>query len=407
MNFEIGKESEEELKRETKKFCEKLKKELRKQKVKAEVFLGGSLGKGTLEKSDYYDVDIFVRFKDGREISEKLEKVLRRTGEKFEKIHGSRDYFKIQRGNIDFEFIPVKKIRSPKEAENVTDLSYFHVNFVRKSLNRKLRNEVMIAKKFMKAQRVYGAESYVNGFSGYAVECLIINYKSFQKMLKELVKIEDRKLIIDIKKFYKKKEDVIIEMNEARAKSPIVLVDPTWRERNVLASLNSETFERFKDAAKKFLKKPSQEFFVPKVIDYASFSRRNKGENARIILKTDRQQGDIAGTKMKKFSRWLLYEIRKKFEVIDSEFVYEGGESAEFFVSGKSLNELVKSGPKKEDKKNAEAFRKMNKNIFEKEGKLFAKEKVNYTLANFLERIKKESKVAKEMGITDFQILEK
>ena len=48
-NLELG-EEEKELRKETKEIMEKLKSALKKQKIKGDVFLGGSLGKETLEK---------------------------------------------------------------------------------------------------------------------------------------------------------------------------------------------------------------------------------------------------------------------------------------------------------------------------------------------------------------------
>ena len=43
-------------------FCLKLEKEIKRKKIKADVFLGGSLAKKTILKKDKYDIDIFVRF---------------------------------------------------------------------------------------------------------------------------------------------------------------------------------------------------------------------------------------------------------------------------------------------------------------------------------------------------------
>ncbi len=64
----------------------------------------------------------------------------------------------------------------------------------------------MLAKTFAHACDCYGAESYINGFSGYALELLICHYKTFSKFLKEIIKIDNNQIIIDDAKFYKTKK---------------------------------------------------------------------------------------------------------------------------------------------------------------------------------------------------------
>ena len=96
-------------------FLKELKERLKKSKIKADVFIGGSLAKNTLVKKDMYDIDVFVRFDKGygKKISGMLEKILRDV----KKVHGSRDYYHKIVGNIIIEIIPVIKsifiIRSP------------------------------------------------------------------------------------------------------------------------------------------------------------------------------------------------------------------------------------------------------------------------------------------------------
>ena len=154
-------------------FKERLEKELKKQRIKAGMFVGGSFAKGTIVKQDEYDIDIFVRFEKKGDIGDILGRIINKICKeaelKCEKVHGSRDYYKIfiTKG-IVFEIIPVLSIKKPADAENVTDLSYFHVNYVRRKAVR-LGNEIRLAKQFCHAQGVYGAESYIQGFSGYAL----------------------------------------------------------------------------------------------------------------------------------------------------------------------------------------------------------------------------------------------
>lgn len=387
-----------------------LKKEIKKRKINAEVFIGGSFAKKTLIKSSEYDVDIFVRFLEGGEISKNLERIIpKNLFGSLEKVHGSRDYFRIKDGKFVFEIIPVKKISRPKEMENVTDLSYFHVNYVKKRINEKLAREIALAKAFCKANEVYGAESYVGGFSGYALECLIIHYKDFERMLRELVKVKD-KIILDPEKKYKKKESIMVELNQSRLQSPIVLVDPTWKERNVIAALSKESFAKFQEAARNFLKKPTLDFFKIKKVDCSALEREaenNEADFAHIRLKTDRQEGDIAGTKMKKFSDFIINETGKYFDVRKRVFEYNGKKGADLFVIAKRKKEVIKRGPPIEFgmERAVEAFKRANKNTFEKEGRLYARVYIKDRLSKFLKNFKdKEKEKIKSMGITKIEI---
>ena len=86
------------------------------------------------------------------------------------------------------------------------------------------------------------------------------------KFLRGIVKCENKR-VIDPLKYFKSEREVLIELNESKLNSPIILVDPTYKYRNISAGLGVESFEKFVDSAKKFLKSPSTIFFKRKEID--------------------------------------------------------------------------------------------------------------------------------------------
>jgi len=402
-DFTVDRKEMLKLKKEARNLVELLKKGVKRNKIKAEIFVGGSFAKGTLAESEEYDVDIFVRFdKKYEELSKNLGKILKSVeGFKIEKLHGSRDYYRVYKERkLTFEIIPVIKVKKVREAENVTDLSYFHVKYLKKNLNEKLRKEILLAKKFFKGIGVYGAESYIGGFSGYGAECLIINYRTFSKMLRELVKVKER-VVLDPAKQYKRKGDIMIELNESKVHSPIVLVDPTWKERNVLAALTRETFEKFQTEARKYLKNPSRKFFDVEKFDVERF-RKKKGEYVKVVLESDRQEGDIAGTKMKKFSKFLVKNLGRYFEVSGYEFVYEGEKNADVYLIGKAKKEVVGCGPPVKMKKEVKKFKKKNKKVFVKNGRLWSRERVQFSMGEFIRKFDRE--VMREMGVTKLKI---
>ncbi len=449
---EPSKQDLEIIKKYLKQFRDKIEKQIKKHKLDAVLFEGGSFAKKTIIKKDKYDIDIFIMFSEKfkansgkifinsssgksrikeQDISKLTEKLLK--GIKgVSVIHGSRDYFQIRgeqrTGNFltssssgksqtkeskDFfiELIPVIKTIDPKKAENITDLSYSHVKYINKKIkSQKILNEIKIAKAFCYATKTYGAESYINGFSGYSLELLIYHYKSFLNFIKAMTSWNKKdKIIIDIEKHYKNKKDVLLDMNSSKLSSPIILVDPTYKQRNALAALSEETFEKFKQAARKFLKNPSINDFEIKKIDLEKIRKQaleKKYEFILLKLKTNKPEGAVAGSKLLKFYAHLENEIKRFFEIKNNGFDYAQGNCAECFFSAKKKKEIIKHGPFLKDKTNVKQFKREHKNTFEKAGKIYAKEKINFSLKEFIENWKKKyQRKINEMSISEMNIL--
>jgi tRNA nucleotidyltransferase (CCA-adding enzyme) len=395
-----------------KSFIPQFEKKLKTNRISAEIFVGGSFAKKTLIKKGRYDIDVFVRFDEkhkGQDISKITEKALR--GFKAVKIHGSRDYFRLDINPVFFvEIIPVRKVSNPKIAENITDLSYFHVNYIKRKMKKeKLLEDIRLAKAFCHANKCYGAESYVNGFSGYAIELLVLYYRGFMNFIRAVAKIKGKE-IIDIEKLYKNKYEIAMNMNSAKMNSPVVLIDPTYRERNALAALSGETFSKFQEACRKFLKKPSKEAFEIKETDIGRIKKNAKKSRAEFILlsaETDRQEGDVAGSKLMKFYRHLSEEIRKFYNVSNTEFSYGEAKEAEFFFTAKKKREIIQQGPDLRDKQNTSVFRKHHRNTFVRGNRLYARDKFDKSIKEFIEGWKRDnSKRMKEMNITKLDVIE-
>ncbi len=403
-------ESLDLIKNSLREFLEKFEKRLKKLGANAEVFLGGSYAKDTMIRKKNYDIDIFVRFKGGKDISKITERALKEFGAKV--IHGSRDYFQVTiTKDIFFEIIPVKKVGKPKDAENITDLSYSHVKYIKKRVKTgKLLDEIRLAKVFCYANNFYGAESYINGFSGYAIELLVYYYKSFLKFIRAMSKIEN-KTVIDIEKLHKNKSYVLMDLNSSKLISPIILIDPTYKQRNAAAALSEDTFKDFQKVCKKFLRNPSINFFELKKIDFEKLKINAKRKGFGYVLleaKTNRQAGDIAGSKLLKFYKHLNEEIKRFFEIKNREFDYNETKTAKYFFAIKSRGEILIIGPSTKDKKNVSKFKKKHKKIFVKKGRIYSKEKINFEIKEFIKKWElKNNRRMKEMGIVSLEILKK
>ncbi|NCN86667.1 hypothetical protein GW932_02450 [archaeon] len=408
-----SKETETYMSDEIKVFLEKINKRINKTKIKVEPFVGGSFAKKTLVKKGSYDVDLFLRFdkkykeKDLTKLTKKLLKGIK----KVSIVHGSRDYFQVNINPWFFiEVVPVIKVNNPKDSKNITDLSYSHVKYINKKIkSQKILDEIKLAKAFCSANETYGAESYVNGFSGYGIELLVYSYKSFEKFLKELSKKRKEKLIIDIEKDYKNSKEILFELNGSKLISPIILIDPTFKERNVLAALNEETFEKFKESAKAFLKRPSIGFFKKRQISLDELKENSKKEGNEFVLvlsKTKKQKGDIAGTKLLKFHKHLKKEIEKSFNVIDFGFKYGDKQEGKSYFIVKKKDYLLFSGPKEVDKNSVEKFKKEHNKTYLEKGRVFAKEKIEETIKSFMKKwtIKNKKKI-KQMYVSKLKII--
>ena len=363
-------------------------------------YIGGSFAKGTSVKKDsLQDIDIFVVFKSEKEIK-RLGSVLKKINFDgfLKKVHGSRDYYQIIRPEVVLEIVPVVKNTDPSKANNVTDVSLSHVKYVRKKTKEspKLINEIKLAKSFVRANRCYGAESYINGFSGYSLELLIIYFGGFGNFLKKIGKVD----VIDMENYFKSKKQIMMELNSSKLRGPLVLVDPTYKFRNVCAGLGQESYDKFVEIAKDFLKSPDISYFSRKNIDILELRRianKNKARYVEMELECKKQEGDVAGSKMRKFTDFIVSEMKRHGqEVVYNDFEYFGfgGISKAYFVV-KEKNVAERRGPPVNLKQQSNSFKKVNGNtVFIKKGFLWVK--INTGVKLVLDNIEK---FEKEMSV--------
>lgn len=296
-------------------------------KIKCNYFVGGSFGKNTYIKENY-DVDIFARFDLSYEdtlISNLLEKILIHAKLKFKKQKGSRDYFNLIFGpkgkEIFFEIIPNKDIKNIKQAVNSTDVSPYHVEFVKKCANKNsdITDEIRLAKQYFKSKEIYGAESYINGFSGHAIDILICYYGSLEKLLIDAKKWSDQ-TYIDINKFYLGKDDALKNICDDKL-SNLILVDPILKERNAARALLEEKYFKFLLIAQEFEKFSIKDFEIIQRNhqDIIKSSKKfAKESNLKIIIykfdiEITTESEDIVGSKLLK----LYGRVRNYFEFFD------------------------------------------------------------------------------------------
>lgn len=341
--------------------------------VDAEVTVGGSYAKDSF-LADLKDIDIYVRFDKDRfkdeDISGILHQALKKTYKDIAVLHGSRDYFQVKNGII-FEIVPIIAIDNAEEAYNITDISPLHVRWVK--ANCKDPDQIRLMKAFAKAQGFYGAESYIMGFSGYALEILVSIYGGFIETLREASKWKE-KVIIDPEKQHR---DVMFEVNSSKTKSPVVLIDPVEAGRNTTASLSKEKMDLFVRKAKEFLSSPDESFFemVEPTLDSLKLKA---GRNRLVVAKVFNFEGkeDVEGCRILKVHHHILQRLNDNgFTLLKHGWNWNKVDEAIlwYIIDPAPLSRTyVRRGPPVKAKVNAQKFRDKYPGHYEENGRLFA-----------------------------------
>jgi tRNA nucleotidyltransferase (CCA-adding enzyme) len=229
--------------------------------VKAEVRLEGSVAKDTW-LSEEPDIDIFMRVpttiprKSLGDICLKVARKATKGAKQIERF-AEHPYLEAFVKGVRVNIVPSYNAKRG-EWLSATDRTPYHTNYMKKHLDRQMRNEVRLLKKFMKGMEVYGAEIKVGGFSGYLCELLILHYKSFEETLKAFAK-HKQKIIFDIEDYYEGREDEL----QLLFTEPLVVIDPVDKGRNVASAVQPQKLYTFVAAARAFLENPDEHFFYP------------------------------------------------------------------------------------------------------------------------------------------------
>ncbi len=379
-------------------------KKLERSCIGAKPILGGSGAKDTWLSSSH-DIDIFVVFdyakfsEKSNQLSDLLEKYLKKSFPKLKvtRLHGSRDYFQVKFCDFVFEMVPILKIKKAQDAINITDISPLHSLWVNKKDNR-IKNEIRLAKQFFRANRLYGAESYLAGFSGYVLEILIVYYGSFEKLLKASQKWKKQE-IIDVEKYYPK-GNALFHINRSKTVGPLILVDPVDKTRNAAAALSFEKVELFKKKAKSYLKDKSEDFFVEKTLDLTELAKK-KGKKHLVIIeiKVKRGKRDVIGSSLVKAFNYLKREL-DIFGLVKSDWEWQKDVIFYFYVKEKELPKFeLRKGPPVALKEYAKNFRKKHKNCSVKKDHLEAKIKRKFpVLEDFVKNLLKNDYFKGKIG---------
>jgi tRNA nucleotidyltransferase (CCA-adding enzyme) len=347
----------------------------------ATVALGGSIAKGTYLKGDH-DIDVFVRFSpdyDDATLADRLQAILESVFDSVERVHGSRDYFHVLLDDFVFEFIPVLHISSWQEARNVTDMSPLHVDYVAQHTGERpwLAGEIRLTKQFCKAAKVYGAESYIGGFSGHVVDLLNIHYGGFRQLLEAAAQWPAR-VVLDPER---QLDNPLTELNDAKIQAPLVIVDPVQQDRNSAAALTQQAFARFKARAAEYLAASEDEqeaYFTIEPLDAAQFAAEYPGSRIiAVTLTPQRGKKDVVGAKCYKVYQHIWQQlVEHNFAVHASTWEFSPARTLLLFALEYGLlsKEEELAGPPVHRTTDVARFQTAHETTYAREGKVYALE---------------------------------
>ena len=220
-----------------------------------DVVFGGSFAKGTW-LPDHADIDIFVKIKPSVGI-EKFEEMGREIGSEALKSYGPKlrysdhPYVEVFVKKVRVNVVPCYDVEQGKW-QSAADRSPFHTRYISSNFDDEKRRQARLLKKFLKSVGIYGAEISTEGFSGYVSEVLVLKYSSFENLLRAAADWQERQ-IIAVSDY---DSDFVRVSN-----SPVIIIDPVDSRRNLGTAISPESVAKFMLAARKFLEKPSLDFF--------------------------------------------------------------------------------------------------------------------------------------------------
>ncbi|MEM2092261.1 MAG: CCA tRNA nucleotidyltransferase [Candidatus Bathyarchaeia archaeon] len=319
----------------TERLIEALRLELSREGLDADVQVEGSIAKDTWLAGEK-DIDIFVLLSTdySRSVFPKVLKAAKRiSGENCMEAYAEHPYLEAYIEGFTVNFVPCFRVRDAAEAKSSVDRTPFHTLYVKSKLNEQIKDEVRLLKAFMHGIGVYGAEIKVGGFSGYLCELLTLHYGSFLNVL-EAASRWRRGEVIDIERYYADPE----EARRLFKGSPLIVVDPVDRARNVASAVRVGRLHEFILASRLFLEKPDIKFFYPEapkayLADEMLRVMGSRG-SAFIFLKTGpiRAVPDILWGQLFKSQRALSKLIEQfDFKIIRSD-VWSDEKSANVFL---------------------------------------------------------------------------
>lgn len=225
----------------------------------AHVALVGSVAKNTALKGKS-DIDIFIAFPldtDKKFLKEKGLDLAHRCCNEFESDSehhfASHPYVTTHIEGFEVDIVPCYAIENGDQLKSAVDRTILHTRYVKANLDEGQEDEVLFLKRFMAMTGTYGSEFKVGGFAGYLCELLIIHYNTFENTLKNAINWKFGHSI-DLEGYGTSKD----------FKDPLIVIDPTDKNRNVGAALRLDKLAEFIQSARNYIfSQNKRDYFYP------------------------------------------------------------------------------------------------------------------------------------------------
>jgi tRNA nucleotidyltransferase (CCA-adding enzyme) len=176
-----------------------------------------------------------------------------------QKTYSQHPYLSAKLDDFDVDIVGCFEV-SAKELStsgpiSAMDRTIHHSEYVNLHLNDESRDDVRILKSFARASHAYGDTCAVGrmGFTGYALEILIIQNGSLQQALNAIVNLETTPLDPEGRALSLLKEKTTFRDDY------VFIIDPTDSNRNVASSFGERAVKLLKLLAKKLLQEVAEE----------------------------------------------------------------------------------------------------------------------------------------------------
>ena len=229
--------------------------------IDAKVTLVGSVAKNTALKGKS-DIDIFIAFplhKDKKELKRIGLDLAHKCCDEFDGTaqhhFASHPYVTADIEDCEVDIVPCYAIENGDQLKSAVDRTILHTRYVKQNLSKDQEDEVLLLKRFMAMTGTYGSEFKVGGFAGYLCELLIIYYGNFENTLKAAINWKFGQ-IIDLEEYGTAK----------KFKDPLIVIDPTDKNRNVGAALRLDKMAEFIQSARNYIFSDNKkDYFYPLV----------------------------------------------------------------------------------------------------------------------------------------------
>ena len=217
--------------------------------------VAGSAARGTY-MADRLDIDLFLLFPPDLPRDRLREEGLalgRAILSDPETRYAEHPYLRGRFEGFAVDAVPGYAVEDPAHPLSPVDRTPFHQAYLSSRENPELVSQIRLTKLFLRTLGIYGSEARTEGFSGYLVELLVLQYGSLQGML---AVARTWRIPVRI-------AEPARDPPRLPAEVALILADPVDPNRNVASALSRRNLATLILAAGEYLDHPAERWFEP------------------------------------------------------------------------------------------------------------------------------------------------